>query len=284
MNDFDMEELIPIVAELADMYTSKESTSIPYTAAQQLMGAVLYCLHENEDNLKIIETSVLEPEGKSDAKLVYEQGYCLVLQKVKRTKLLYEDIIDNFNGYRNRSYIDTIVKGMPQFFLYYDARLNPQNHILTLDYPTIKSIDHICGIDAIYQYLSYVKLEQEFLRAFPENFISELLLHFHEDFEELFINLCSIVLRNTLGHMIIGNNIVNHGFDESEYCLISRFVIEAGRDKLEVKLLKLVAFLVKSVYHNNQMLLEYLKEDLKEFVPILLNAVEHERLHTVFVL
>jgi len=46
---FETEELLPIVAELADKYTGKESSSITYEKARQLMEAVLYCIHEYED-------------------------------------------------------------------------------------------------------------------------------------------------------------------------------------------------------------------------------------------
>ena len=44
--DYEMEELVPIVGKLAEKYTSHESTSITYEKAEQLMGAVLYCIHE----------------------------------------------------------------------------------------------------------------------------------------------------------------------------------------------------------------------------------------------
>lgn len=45
---YEIEELVPIVGKLAEKYTSKESTSITYEKAQQLMEAVLYCIHEAE--------------------------------------------------------------------------------------------------------------------------------------------------------------------------------------------------------------------------------------------
>ena len=45
---YEMEELVPIVAKLAEGFTSKESTSITYERAQQFMEAVLYCIHEGE--------------------------------------------------------------------------------------------------------------------------------------------------------------------------------------------------------------------------------------------
>ena len=47
---YEMEELLPIVAELAEKYTSKESTSVSYEKANQLMEAVLYCIHQCEDS------------------------------------------------------------------------------------------------------------------------------------------------------------------------------------------------------------------------------------------
>lgn len=35
--EYEMEELIPLVKELCDRYTGKESTSVTYEAAQRLM-------------------------------------------------------------------------------------------------------------------------------------------------------------------------------------------------------------------------------------------------------
>ena len=45
---YKMEELVPIVGKLAEKYTAFESTSISYEKAEQLMGAVLYSIHELE--------------------------------------------------------------------------------------------------------------------------------------------------------------------------------------------------------------------------------------------
>ena len=46
--NYKMEELVPIVAKLAEEYTAGESTSITYEKAQQLMEAVIYSIHEGE--------------------------------------------------------------------------------------------------------------------------------------------------------------------------------------------------------------------------------------------
>lgn len=44
--EYPMEELIPILAELTDRFTSKESTSVSYERARQLMEAILYCIRQ----------------------------------------------------------------------------------------------------------------------------------------------------------------------------------------------------------------------------------------------
>ena len=44
--EYEMEELITIVGRLAEKYNAHESTSMTYEKAEQLMEAILYCIHE----------------------------------------------------------------------------------------------------------------------------------------------------------------------------------------------------------------------------------------------
>ena len=48
MLEYEMEELVPIVAKLTEQYTSKESSSIRFETARQLMEAAIYCIHHSE--------------------------------------------------------------------------------------------------------------------------------------------------------------------------------------------------------------------------------------------
>ena len=49
--EYEMNELLPIVAKLAEKYTSKESSSITYERAEYLMEAVIYCINEYVDRI-----------------------------------------------------------------------------------------------------------------------------------------------------------------------------------------------------------------------------------------
>ena len=77
--DYEMQELVPIVAKLAEQYTGFESTSITYEKAEQLMEAVLYCIHEMETAGK----NTLSAGEKIPAQQAYELGRKLVEQKTK---------------------------------------------------------------------------------------------------------------------------------------------------------------------------------------------------------
>jgi len=285
LNKFDMEQLIPILAELTEKYTSKESTSVTYHTAKQLMNAVIYCINEidlvdNESDYNAVKAAT----EQQNAKLAYRMGYEQVVKKVLRTKTLFEEIALDFNAYRNRAYYETVIEGMPAFFIYYDPKFNPQNHILTLDYPTIKSVQDSCGIDAIYEYLSYTKLEQELLKAFPEEYITTLLSRYQADYEELFINIAGIVLRNIIVCMIVGKKITNHSFEKNDVDALKKFIESSSQEELEMKLCNLIRILVDQGYNHNEQLYEYLQEDVKNISFELINAAENNCLDVMFLL
>ena len=161
---YEMEELIPIVAALADQYTSKESTSISYERASHLMEAVLYCIDQCREGRQLTDSRGLT------AREAYECGYELVMQKVKRTQELYNEMIMDFCAYGNENYRVTVEKAIPGFFRYYNAKFAPQETIITMDYPTIRPIADETGINAVAKYVEYISYEQRFLRALPQEY------------------------------------------------------------------------------------------------------------------
>lgn len=274
------EELLPIVAELADKYTGKESTSITYEKARQLMEAVLYCIHEYEEYLAEGQ-ELLSPDGHPDAKAVYGLGYEIVLRKVKETQILYNKIIPDFKYYENRCYYETFVKGIPSFFLYYDPRFQPQNHILTLDYPVLYPIDPLCGIDAVGAFVKCISLEQVFLGKLPDEYVRHVLRAYSPDYDELFINLAAVVLRNILGCRMAGKGVRTQGYTCKELEQLTDYVSRKSAASLEQNMRGLVDELVISGYGGEEELSEYLKADLHNYSFELKNAVENQRLDSI---
>ena len=199
---YEMEELVPIAAGLADQYTSKESTSISYERANHLMEAVLYCIDQGSEGRQLTGGRGLT------AKMAYEYGYELVIQKVKRTQELYHEMIMEFCAFGNENYRETVEKAIPGFFRYYDAKFAPRETIITMDYPTICPITDETGINAVAKYVEYIFYEQKFLRALPQEYVCDILFRFQPDYGKQFYNICQIIIRHILGHMLIGEPLV----------------------------------------------------------------------------
>lgn len=227
---YSQEELLPLITRLMGRYTSKESSSVTYETANMLAEAVVYCIDE-----WIHAGDTQLTDGKIDLKLFYSKGYEAVIQKVKKAGGLYNTMLDDFRDYGCRSYRETILDGMPAFFLRYDAEFNPQDHLLTLDYPTYKPGSNISGVDRIYEYLLNINMEREFLAQFPEENIRGLLLQFQERYRISYPdNICELVILQAVGCIIAERpvsllrldrkalSIIRYQFEDSEEAGIER--------------------------------------------------------------
>lgn len=195
-----MEELLPAVAALSDRYTSKESSSVTYETANMLMEAVLYCIRECLKEAQPVASS----EAMPNPLLLYEKGYEAVLAKAKSANALYEELIEDFTDYGCRNYADTVLKGMPAFFLKYDARFCPQDSVITLDYPLLTGDPELCGVDQIHDYLQKLLIEKRFLNHFDAATVRSLLHELSPDYSELYLdNICRPVLCRAVECLIL---------------------------------------------------------------------------------
>ncbi|MGN0155374.1 MAG: DUF6179 domain-containing protein [Lachnospiraceae bacterium] len=260
-NNYPMEELIPIVAELAERFTSKESTSVTYERAKSLMEAVLYCIAEAE--LKTENGTAIV--GKSmTAKQAYEAGYQMVFDKVRISRETYNEMILTFSAYGNENYRDTVEKAIPGFFRYYDARFAPQETIITMDYPTLCPVHPLSGIDAMSKYIEYICLEQLFFSRLPEKYIYMVLASYHDTYEMEFFNICSIVLRNILSILMLQK--CQDVYGEKSNCeRLEEQIRNASKEELKEMLLVLLENLVETQYEGKKELFEYLSGDLEDF-------------------
>lgn len=212
---YGIEELVPIVAKLSRKMNSGESTSITYEKAEQLMGAVIYCIREWEaeqrENAEFVEhmpdaqgsdgqqkmgnaaNHIVKAGQKISPEQAYELGFACVTKKVKRSLALYNRIMESFDSYGNQCLYDTMVRGMPEFFKWYDPKLAPQNTILTLDYPVLEDLREYTGVDAIWEYLCCIRAEQKYLGRLPRSFVIESLKSYCDDYQEMIENLRQIV-------------------------------------------------------------------------------------------
>lgn len=274
-----MEELLPIVAELVDKYTSKESTSVSYERAQQLMEAVLYCMKHCADEYQLVSNHGIA------AKETYRLGYESLIQKVKKTQLLYNEMIVNFCAYGNENYQDTVTKAIPGFFKYYDARFAPQETIITMDYPTLCPIADCVGIDAIAKYIEYIFYEQKFMGVLPQEYVCEVLYRFQPGYRKQFYNICNIVFRHILVRMMIGKKLGNSNIaSQEDYERLEEMIFEHEKTCIEKRLIDCLRKLMHEKYNDDAGLENYLRVGLHDFVTELYIAAQNRSLIRVVVI
>ena len=229
--DYTMEDLLPIVKELAEKYTGRESSSVTYETARMLMDAVIYCVQENADQA---DGAAGVPAARSEipARKAYETGCALVLEKARQAKAVYEEILEDYYDYGCRNYRDTVGKGMMQFFLRYDPRFCPQDHLLTLDYPAAGALGDARGVDLILKYLRAIRLEQKFLDAFERPAVESLLERLTPDYQNNYMdNIAQAVLLAAIGcgiaHKPVGLlKLDREDYDRIGYCLEGKSGVE----------------------------------------------------------
>ena len=274
---YEMVELVPIVAKLAEGYTSKESTSITYDRAQQLMEAVLYCIHEGELSGQF---SLMQKEEVSAEKM-YAIGAKCVEEKTKETLTLYNGVMTCFSDYGNRCLNDTVVKGLPEFFKWYDCKYEPQNTILTLDYPVLTYIPEHTGIDKIYDYVLCIQQEQKFLNRFPSEYVTEILSQYNKQYKSIIENICEIVLMKVISHIMAGKEIAVLSFEPEEYVKMQAWIQKENLSDLRGRIKNAVHVLIREYYENDEQLQEYLYRAVDNISVRIKNAADHGNLHCI---
>lgn len=251
---YEIEDLVPIVAKLAEGYTSKESSSISYDRAQQLMEAVLYSIREGEgaEKFSLAQKDELSPEK------MYEIGAKRVEEKTKETLNLYNEMMAHFSSYENKCLDDTVVKGLPEFFKWYDCKYEPQNTILTLDYPVLIENPEHTGIDKICDYVLCIQLEQKFLNQFSSEYVIEILSKFNKHYRVMIENICEIVLMNVICHIVAEKKISILDFEPEEYLKLQALIQMETPSDLRDKLKNAINVLIREYYENDENLMEYL--------------------------
>lgn len=291
---YPMEELVPIVGQLADKYTAKESTSVTYEIAEQLMGSVLYCIQETrrrdrQTTATAGETSAGKapvstedpPAEKISAQQAYETGASCVRAKTREALTKYNNILPTFNSYGSQCLYDVFVKGLPEFFRWYDIPFNPQNTILTLDYPILKDVPEDTGIDRIYNFISCIEIEQMFLCHFPEEYVKKILRRYHSEYEELPENICEILLLTVIGHILAETPLSKQDFSAQDYTKIKKLCLHTEHDLIVEQLKQAFLLFLEQYFADSTELFDYFQTSIANLAVRIKHASEHASLHSL---
>ena len=328
MDEAEMQEMLEIVAELSRKYASGDSTSITYETAEQLMGAVQYCINEYEsedstcrdDAGDRIESAEIDesarkksltrlPEsGSLSVRARYDAGRRILSQKIRASLDSYNSLMEHFDAYGNQNLNDVVTKAIPGFFKYYDHRYNPQNTMITCDYPTIippfisiekevkshrrddreeeMNSETYTGIDAISRYICYITIEQSFLGRMPHDFVIRILNENDASYEHQFYNISSILIYHVLGCLVIGKKLTEELSQpdyEELFMKINDMKNGEESDTLVIVMKSLLRDMVSHIYKGFPGMYEYFSPEAESLARRLNNVSEVRYLRNVLV-
>ena len=286
----DLEQIMPIVAKLADKYTSKESSSVSYEVAAMLTEAVVYTVEEcfDRENVSEVGTNakaeslIAQNFETRDLSVFYEKGKDIICRKVYEAKDLYEKIIENFQDYGCVNYRDTILKGFPAFLTKYDYKFQPQNHILSLDYPVLVQNEDLTGIDLILQYLKGVYIEAEFLKKFSATAVQQCVMEsaageLPQAFLKYYMgNICEVVLWRAVCCAIADEPVQELSLEQGDWKDIRFFFEGDSMEKAGRKIEAIIKMLVQRLGNAEESLAiisEYLCKISHEYAVRMMNRL-----------
>ncbi len=196
INERQMMELLQIVSRLKKQYTSCENSSITYEKAGNLMDCAMYCI-----NQCVQEGTVLGDD--TDMHQAYRLGMAVIEDKMRKTQEQYNGLVLDFKDYGCTNYKDTVLKGLPEFFMRYDPALAPMDNVIMLDYPLMKwsarnRHNQDCGIDLIEDYVKCLEVEKRFLNNYEDAYVVETIAAAGVSPSEYMGNICEEVLYRTV--------------------------------------------------------------------------------------
>lgn len=168
------------------------------------------------------------------------------------------------------------------FLSRYDINYAPQETLLTLDYPVLKDISSLSGVDAVLAYMECISLEQQFLKKLDYGYLTGLLRRYHEEYELLVENLCPVVLQNLFGHRLSGRTPISGGFDKDNYEALGRLLSGKSEKELADSLAETLRLITEHCNDSDGSLLHYLEYAVPDITTRLRYSLKNHCLDKIF--
>ncbi len=111
-----------------------------------------------------------------------------------------------------------------------------------------------------------------------------VLEKYNSEYQNMIENICSIVLKNIIGHIAIKKTFNDTEFLSEEYLQLSKVFAEKSISDIENIVKELIKKMVSKFYENNMDMLEYLYCETNNIAVQIYTANQYGQLNKVFVL
>lgn len=206
--------LMSCLGERIAYYTKEQSSSVRSEAAGQLMDGIMYTIGAELKSQPVeIAAEMLE---KTSASELYSKGKRRLRVKFNAALHIYSVVQKTMLRTDCRVYNDTINDGIRGFFEKYSMELEPQETLITADYPTSHAVTDLCGVEFIFKYLENIYYENQFLALFPRDNIESLLYRLNQRYKDCIFNIFDEVYIMARRCIAAGAELTELGYEGEE--------------------------------------------------------------------
>ena len=273
-------QVLALLSETCREITRGKSSSIRIETAQTLMRSNLYAIGVYLKSLPVpaaIECLKCVPIDD-----LFQKGQNLIEQKVKVATILYKAVLQSKLSTSNHAYNDTLISGIQSFFDTYDTRFQAHEIPASIDYPLMKPVTDLTGVEYMVEYLQSLYFENLFCRRFNDEAMHQAMLGYDSGYSDLLINLSEQTLQNALGCALAGRDCLSLELDQSDIELLRLLFATQTRQQAQTQLKQAFEELCRAVSITDRSMKEYLALGLSGLAQRIAQALSVNALHTVF--
>ncbi len=225
-------QLFTLLAEQTRRYTGGASSSVRTETAQHLMQSLCYTISVYLKGLNSHDAA-LQQLLNAQLPTLFDQGQIILKRRVSLAKHLLQMVQKNRILTPNLAYNDTISNGLPLFFRHYDLYYSAHESPGSVDYPLGYDRMDLTGVEAVFEYLSALRLENQFCQCFDSQLIHRLILCSNPSYAEDLQNICQFVLLNSLGRILCDKSPYSLWLNRTDLSLLRRLF--SGKDAAETQ-------------------------------------------------
>lgn len=280
-------QLMLLLSEVILQYTHHESTSVRTEKAESILQSILYNI---DMYLKKLSSPDQAIEALQSMKMpeLYDQGLKLVDEEVEQAQQLLQEVEHTRLSLSHISYNDTIDNSFSEFFESYDTRFDAHDTVASIDYPLLSDDMSWTGIIYIRRYLEHLKLENEICAHFPISNIKQLIKGWGQKngiaSDVLLFNIPELILKNSLCSVLMGKRADNLPIEQEDCDLLEGKLQSLTEQQFPQLLGSAMAEIFKQLELTKPVLQDYLQSFIKDFCPLLINAVRENTVTSLIVL
>lgn len=231
-------------------------------------------------DMNIGEGGIVKNDGLELDKM-YRNGSHLIKTLYMDVVDIYQELMADFDHYGVDIYYETLTRSMGEFFINYDMRFNPQDHLLSLDYPLMVSDKTLRGIKQIDHYSRGITIENQFLAFFDSSYVRKVVRNVSlGNTSDYFGNICEIVLLDTVASIWINRRIGTSALTKESVVELEIEMRDLTIDIIEDRVVSIIKLLLSKMQMEDDM--AYFLSKSSEFSARLYRSSRNGSLGAVF--